>query len=255
MFVVNHKAEFNRFFGLWIMLLLFICNLSASAVNPQKNKMKELNVKKVSAAAITAEAVPALLDKENVAFQSINSINWKEYSYCPDAQFRIAYTNDAILVHYKVTEASVRAAAEKDNGEVWKDACAEFFCIPANDEVYYNVECNCAGTLLIGAGKVRSERGHATQEVMDKVLRWSSLGRKPFAERVGESSWEMALVIPFSAFYMHQITSLEGKTIRANFYKCGDDLQTPHYISWNPIGLPKPNFHCPDYFGTLHFVK
>lgn len=39
----------------------------------------------------------------------------------------------------------------------------------------------------------------------------------------------------------------------ANFYKCGDKLQTPHFLSWNPINLEKPNFHCPEFFGTLNF--
>ena len=53
-------------------------------------------------------------------------------------------------------------------------------------------------------------------------------------ERVGECAWEVALVIPYSAFFLHDITSLDGKTLRANFYKCGDKLQTPHFLSWNP---------------------
>ena len=140
-----------------------------------------------------------------------------------------------------------------DNGPVWEDACVEFFSVPAGDGVYYNMECNCAGTLLIGAGAGRGNRQHAPQEVLDKVQRWASLGREAFDERVGECAWEMALVIPYSAFFLHDITSLDGKTLRANFYKCGDKLQTPHFLSWNPIGLEKPNFHCPEFFGTLHF--
>ena len=132
-------------------------------------------------------------------------------------------------------EASVRAVAGKDNGPVWEDACVEFFSIPAGDGVYYNMECNCVGRLLIGAGAGRSNRQHAPQEVLDKVQRWSSLGQEDFEERIGDCSWEVALVIPYSAFFMHNITSLDGKAIRANFYKCGDKLQTPHFLSWNPI--------------------
>ena len=180
-------------------------------------------------------------------------MNWKAFPYQPEVQFRIAHTDDAILIHYKVKEASVRAVATGDNGAVWEDACVEFFSVPAGDGIYYNVECNCVGTLLIGAGGGRSNREHAPQEVMDKVQRWSSLGRESFEERVGAYNWELALVIPYSAFFKHQITSLDGKTVRANFYKCGDKLQTPHFLSWNPINLEKPNFHCPEFFGTLNF--
>ena len=106
---------------------------------------------------------------------------------------------------------------------------------------------------LAGAGAGRADRRHAPQEVLDKVQRWASLGREAFEERVGECSWEVALVVPYSAFFLHRITSLDGQTIRANFYKCGDNLETPHFLSWNPIELEKPNFHCPEFFGMLRF--
>ena len=77
--------------------------------------MKELNVKKVSLANVAVENVPALLDKEKVDFQSINTVNWKAFPYQPEVQFRIAHTDGAILIHYKVKEASVRAVATGDN--------------------------------------------------------------------------------------------------------------------------------------------
>lgn len=236
-----------------VIMAALLCALPLSAINPQNNNMKELNVKKVSAANIPVESVPALLDEEKVAFQPVNTVNWEAFPYRPDVEFRIAHTEDAILLHFKVKEASVRAVAGKDNGSVWEDACVEFFSVPAADGIYYNMECNCAGTLLIGAGAGRADRQRAPQEVLDKVQRWASLGREAFDERVGERSWEVALIIPYSAFFLHHITSLDGKSIRANFYKCGDKLQTPHYLSWNPIELEKPNFHCPEFFGMLNF--
>ena len=100
-----------------------LCMLPLSAINPQNSKMKELNVKKVSAANIPVESVPALLDEEKVAFQPVNTVNWAAFPYTPDVEFRIAHTEDAILLHFKVREASVRAVAGHDNGPVWEDAC------------------------------------------------------------------------------------------------------------------------------------
>lgn len=239
--------------GLWGLILILMYVTPLSAINNQPHKIKKMEVKKIIQTNIIPESIPALLDKEKVAFHSINSVNWKAYPYCPEVQFRIAHTADAILLDYRVTEASVRAIASSDNGAVWKDACVEFFSVPAGDGIYYNMECNCAGTLLIGVGGAREGRERAPQTVLNSVLRWSSLGRKPFAELVGECSWELTLVIPYSAFFKHKIVSLDGTTIRANFYKCGDELQTPHYLSWNPIDLERPNFHCPQFFGELHF--
>lgn len=199
--------------------------------------------------------VPLELDKAGIGFTSIDSVNWPaDFPYHPQAGVRMAYTEDSILLHYRVTEDSVRAKYGKDNGNVWTDSCVEFFSIPAGDGIYYNLECNCIGTILLGAGAERSNRTRASQQVMDTIKRWASLGRTPFDERIGKQEWEVALIVPFTAFFMHNIQKMTGCTIRANFYKCGDELQQPHFLSWNPIRVEKPNFHLPEYFGEIQFA-
>ena len=174
------------------------------------------------------EAVPSLLDENGIEFQPLDVVNWKDYPYKPEV-------------------------ASGDNGRVWEDACVEFFVSPEGDDRYYNFECNCAGRLLIQGGAVNERRPTASQEVLGMVKRWSSLAGEPFEERLGECSWELAMVIPVSAFFQHSVGSLDGKTMKGNFYKCGDKLQTPHFLSWSPIGLERPMFHCPAFFGTLSF--
>ena len=215
--------------------------------------MNKLSIKKLNASAVEAVGVPALMDAAGVAFNPIACVNWAEYPYQPVVKFRAAHTGDAILLHYQVTEASVRAVATHDDGNVWEDACVEFFLSPDSDNFYYNFECNCAAKLLLHGGNAGCERPGAPEEVLKSVKRWSSLGTEPFEERIGECTWEVALVIPTSAIFRHEITDLNGKTMRANFYKCGDLLQTPHFLSWAPIDLPQPKFHCPEFFGELVF--
>lgn len=219
------------------------------------SEMNQLNVRKIaSAVACKAAEVPGLLDREGIGFQKVECVNWAEdYPYKPAVSFRIAYTDDALLIHYRVSEESVRSVAGCDNGKVWEDSCVEFFSVPAADGVYYNMECNCTGRLLVGVGAGRENRQHAPQEVLDRVDRWSSLGTGDFEEKAAPAEWQVALVIPFSTYFLHQITSLAGTEVRANFYKCGDMLSKPHFLSWNPIELPKPNFHVPEFFGMLHF--
>lgn len=212
-----------------------------------------MKVKKFSAVNVEAAALPGLFDQEKIEFQPIECVNWSTYPYQPEVKFRIAHTNNDVLLHFSVKEASVRAKYGEDDGSVWTDSCVEFFSIPAADGIYYNIECNCIGTILIGAGAVRNDRERAPKEVTSLVKRWTSLGNTPFAERIGETEWEVALVIPYQAFFKHQIISLNGKEVKANFYKCGDELQTPHFLSWNPIKIENPDFHRPDFFGTLEF--
>jgi hypothetical protein len=215
--------------------------------------MKNLVIKKIETGAVEASAVPALFDGQGIEWNAIACVNWAEFPNQPEVKFRAAHTGDAILLHYQVTEASVRAVALADDGRVWEDACVEFFLSPEGNDFYYNFECNCATKLLLHGGPAGGERPTASEEVLKSVKRWSSLGAEPFEERVGECTWEVALVIPASAIFRHDITDLNGKTMRANFYKCGDKLQTPHFLSWAPIDLPKPKFHCPEFFGELMF--
>lgn len=216
--------------------------------------MKKLNVKKVAVPQnLKAEQVIEILDRNNIPFEVVDNVNWSEYPYEPSMKFRIAHTGDKILVNYEVEEVSVRAVAPHDNGSVWEDACCEFFLQP--DEAsgkYYNFECNCAGTLLNGYG-VPGDREHACDEIMKSIDRWASLGREPFEERMGDCKWSLTLVIPTTALFRDEIHSLDGRDMRANFYKCGDKLTTPHFLSWNKIDLPSPCFHCPPFFGQIHF--
>lgn len=216
---------------------------------------KELSIKRIQLPDISLDNIPGYLDSLGIEFTEINIANWERFPYKPEAYFRMVTTRKGLLIHYHVTENTIAALADIDNGNVWEDSCVEFFSVPANDGIYYNMECNCIGTLLVGAGKNRTGRLCAPLDVLEKVERWSSLGRKSFKEKNGPVTWDLVLSIPYSTFFLHDIKTLEGQTIRANFYKCGDKLQSPHYLSWNPISLPKPNFHCPDFFGILHFEK
>lgn len=215
--------------------------------------MKELKIKRIHAASdLAAVQVPECMEHEKIEWQKIDVVNWKDFPYTPSVEFRVAHTGDRLLVHYRVTEASVRAVAAQDDGRVWEDACCEFFVQPAEEGNYYNFECNCTGKLLLHGG-VKGDRPSAPEQILKQVQRWASLGTDPFEERMGKCHWELALIIPVSALFRHDVKDFSGKVMHANFYKCGDLLQTPHFLSWNPIQLPKPQFHCPEFFGKIEF--
>ena len=216
-----------------------------------------------------AADVPPLLDAAGIGFEEIACAPWaEEYHYQPEVKVRIGITDEAFLLHYVVSEEYVAAAADADNGHVWEDSCCEFFCQPENDGTYYNVECNCMGTLLMGFGSSRDGRQLAPKETLKSIRRWSSLNPEPISncdnthidkrtlplQKQKGKPWQLALVVPFTAFFRHNITMKKGKIIRANFYKCGDKLPNPHFLAWNDISLPHPNFHCPDHFGTLNLL-
>ncbi len=188
---------------------------------------------------------------------NIDKCNWaNEFPYSPSANFSIAYDDDALYIRFRVIEECTMAKVTKNNGPVWTDSCVEFF-VSFDDSGYYNLEFNCIGKMLMGFRKEKPSPEYATEELMATIERVSTLGSEPFDERFGdELDWELNVRIPREAFFRHNIESFTGlEGVRANFYKCGDNLSKPHFLSWAPIGVDAPNFHLPAYFGELKFVE
>jgi hypothetical protein len=195
-----------------------------------------------------------MLDSCKIEFNQIDNLNWPEFNYKPEVKFRIAYSKDEIYLQYFVRERYIRALYTKDDGaQPYKDSCVEFFVIPASDSIYYNLELNCIGVGTFAGGPNRQDRTRFGSEVTSQIRRVSSLGNKGFETKDGDYEWNITIAVPISVFSLSKVEKLAGRTIRANFYKCGDDLPVRHYLSWNPIKLDKPNFHTPDFFGYLHF--
>jgi Carbohydrate-binding family 9 len=184
----------------------------------------------------------------------IDTLNWKEYDYKPDTSLAIAYSEHEIFLKYYVTEDYFKAEKISSNDMVCEDSCVEFFVSPANDGIYYNLEFNAIGTCLLGEGKDRITSKRVNPGIISKIRRLTSSGSEPFKEKKGKFTWTITIAIPFEVFFRHQVKDLKGKIFRANFYKCGDMLTVPHYVTWNPVGTMNPDYHQPEYFGMLKFV-
>jgi len=184
----------------------------------------------------------------------VEEINWKAFDYKPDVKFSMGYTESEILLKFYVTENWFKAEKTESNQMVCEDSCVEFFVSPADDKIYYNLEFNGIGTCLMGAGTGRGNSRRADPEIISMIRRKASAGNKSISERSGEFSWHITLAIPLNVFYKHKLKELKGKTFRANFYKCGDKLTVPHYVTWNPVGTESPDYHRPEFFGLMKFI-
>jgi hypothetical protein len=217
--------------------------------------MKVTEVKKLefSKPVPDLDEVSSALDKLNVKHK-IDILNWKGYEYKPDVKFAIAYGDKEIFLKYYITEDYFKAEKTDTNQMVCEDSCVEFFVSPENDGIYYNLEFNGIGTILLGTGTGRADSKRADSAIISKIRRKSSAGSKPVSERKGKFEWDIIIAVPLEVFFHHKITNLKGKTFRANFYKCGDMLTVPHYVTWSPVGTENPDYHQPKYFGELKFV-
>lgn len=183
--------------------------------------------------------------------QSIDIVNWEEYPYKPIVAFDIARGEKELYLHYFVRGLSLRAMADEDGEFVHPDSCVEFFMRPSDDLFYTNFEFNCIGTCLAARGAGRNGRVPFTANEYKKIRRYTTVQCEAFAEKKGIHQWELTVAIPFELMGLNA-DRLPAK-IRGNFYKCADETAHPHYVTWSPINLPSPDYHCPEHFGEICF--
>lgn len=188
----------------------------------------------------------ATLDRDG-AQGHIDSVNWQEFPYAPHADFRIACSDRYVFIRYSVEEENIRAVCLRDNGPVWEDSCVEFFVQCPGDDHYFNFEANCIGTLLAAKRESKTDFELFTEDRMANVIRYSSLPHREIDR--GGGAWTLVLGIPFGLLGLTEIP----RSLRANFYKCGDKTASPHFLSWNPVRTETPDFHQPQFFGELVF--
>lgn len=188
----------------------------------------------------------------------IDCVNWPEqFPYAPLCSARVARTEEALVVDFRVSGLDLRVQNTQDNGRQWEDSCVEFFVQDPDGSCYYNFEINALGKVLACKGPDRHNREARPEEEMRQILRFTDARSLPgmteggvIPDLIGNLlSWRVAVVIPFRLIGANP--QALPHSLKANFYKCGDKTAHPHYLSWSPIPTPKPDFHRPEYFGEL----
>ncbi|MBQ9185901.1 MAG: hypothetical protein IJ151_08550 [Bacteroidales bacterium] len=187
--------------------------------------------------------------EENGAKACIGCVNWSEsFPYRPDCNLTAAHDGKSLALLFHVRGLDLRGMETEDNGRMWEDSCVEFFVQDPAGDKYYNFELTCTGRLLAAMGPDRHDRARRDSSVLGRIRRYTSVEQEsPFQIDGGIHSWTAGMLIPLDVF------GADGgvKTLRGNFYKCGDKTAHMHFVSWSPIELPKPDFHRPDFFGNI----
>ncbi len=185
--------------------------------------------------------------------QGINTINWKEYPSGPDVNFHIAHDGGSFLLKFIIKNEAVSAVRTRINEDVYKDSCCEFF-FTIDNRAHFNLEVNAIGTCLLGYG-IGRKRKRLAEDKIRKIETFSSLGKNPIYYSGSKINWELAIRVPFEVFDIDSQYQIMGKTFKGNFHKCGDETPEVHYLTWNQISSPIPNFHNPNYFGSIIIVN
>lgn len=196
------------------------------------------------------ELISSALD--SLRHEPIDTINWPAFPYKPELSFSLGYTEDELLLKFRVREKEILAERTQSNESVCTDCCVELFFSP-RPGLYYNLECNCIGTMLVGRGSCRADSRVIDPAMIARIRRRSSLGSEPFEVKVGDFEWNLVEAIPLSLLELPSGSELSGRVFRANLFKCAENTPTPHFVTWSPIDTPEPDYHQPDFFGELEF--
>ena len=193
--------------------------------------------------------VLTLLEASGARFY-VDRANWPDaFGYRPVCAGNIARYDGGLALRFHVQGLDLRAQNLEDNGRQWEDSCCEFFVSEPDGDRYFNFEINCIGRILGASGAGRHERVRQDLSDLARIRRIASLPAQAYDEADILRSWDIAVLIPFDLFGADP--ACPPKSLKANFYKCGDETAHPHFLSWNPIATPQPDFHRPEFFGEL----
>ncbi|NOZ64076.1 MAG: diguanylate cyclase [Caldiserica bacterium] len=176
----------------------------------------------------------------------------------PETEGKIAYDKEARYVIFRVQDRYVRAVVTEYQESVCRDSCVKFFFAP-NSEVskgYFNLEMNCGGTALF-ASQEASREGIISMPESDhnQVKIAHSLPGLVDLEIKTAVTWTVKYRIPLALLekYSSVTSPGPGVTWQANFYKCADGTSHLHWLTGARADFPQPQFHLPEFFGTLEF--
>jgi len=185
-------------------------------------------------------------DWGSVPVLQIDNVLWTE-DYGIRARGQLCYSDDALFVHLSAAEKDIRAENTAPLSPVYEDSCLEFFFMFADAPNYFNFEINPNGCLCIQFGPDKTDR-------ID-IVRADAGEYFDIHADITSGGWEVFYKIPLAFIRLFfPDCRFEGE-LAANFYKCGNKTVHKHYLSWSPVDLESPDFHCPGYFGVIRFEK
>ncbi len=186
---------------------------------------------------------------EKACFHRLTNYHWEsDPPYRPDTYFKIGVVGEELVATLKCYEENPRAGFTDRDDPIYRDSCLEFFVAPLEDrEEYVNIEMNSKGAFLCEFGKGKPDRVFAASltEVSPIV--------EAFKGEDGKGVFWGVTVKLTKAFLseLYKTENIEFTTVKANFYKCGDDCEIQHYLAFSPVTTLPPGFHNPECFAVF----
>jgi len=196
-------------------------------------------------------------------WRSVKAIELTNYmgqipSFRPTAHAKMMYDKNNIYVIFRVNDRYVHTTTEEYNGPVSRDACVEFFFAPdvTLPERYFNLETNAGATPLM-AYHIFQQKEYKKFSIEDlqKIEIAHSLPKKIDPEITEPVTWTLEYRVPIDLLkkFANIADPKRGVIWKANFFKTASKTSNPHYLTWSFVDNKTPQFHLPQFFGTLRF--
>jgi hypothetical protein len=195
----------------------------------------------------------------NIPSLKLNNYMGDPPEHKPNVEVKVAYDEEAIYVIFRVEDQYVRCTMDQYQDPVSRDSAVEFFFAPNKDisKGYFNLEVNCGGTALFKfQKKARKGQKAIPRSSFNKIDLAHSLPRTVDPEIQEKVTWTIEYRIPVEILLKYHKDveyPAPGVEWRANFYKIADKSSQPHWLTWSQVDHPTPQFHLPEFFGTLEF--
>lgn len=188
---------------------------------------------------------------QNECFHRLTSYHWEnDPQYRPCTYFKMGVVGENLVATLKCYEENPKAVYTERDEPIYKDSCLEFFVAPLEDrEEYINIEMNSKGVFLCEFGKGKYDRA-----LVSGLAESSPLVESFQGEDLNGAYWGVTATLSpdfLSELYKIKKSEINFTTVKANFYKCGDDCAIPHYLAYSPVTTLPPGFHNPRCFAVF----
>ena len=184
------------------------------------------------------------IDWDSIPGVPIDQVLWTD-DFGIRGAAQLCYDSEHLYVHLSAVESDIRAENTEPLSPVYQDSCLEFFFQPEGADKYCNIEMNPNGCVCMQYGPAKTDRFSL---VRDDIVQYFNIRTDRTVD-----GWEAFYDIPLDYFrYFFPDYEFSG-VLYGNFYKCGNLCTNKHFLAWKPIDLESPDFHRPEYFGTLVF--
>jgi alpha-galactosidase len=235
-------------------LCLFVSFVLTAMAVPVLSQAMPTNPNAVTIKHITADFPVEQLD--NKTWKNAREVevktNWSGLAAPPGRHFkaRLLWSDTALYVRFEAAQAEPLVVSEKPDltrkaMNLWDRDVCEIFVAPDREdpERYFEFEVAPTGEWIDLAIHVTPGK---------RITNWEYRSGMRSAARIEKDRVVMAIRIEWQALNKKpQI----GDVWLGNLFRCVGSGENRGYLAWQPTRTETPNFHVPEKFGMLEFVR